>query len=111
MRERPVPNVVEQRGEAHQSHFRGFKTDGFGDLTCHVHRSERVIEASVRSAGVNESGERQLPDPPESLERWGVDDEILDGLAEDEAMNRVADFTARHRESGHRLKRSPPGSG
>ena len=57
-----------------------------------LHHAERVLEASVGAAGVDQVRERQLVDVAQPLERARVDDSQLVGIGLDEDMDGVANF-------------------
>src|SRR5438876_880976 len=62
------------------------------DATRQLHHAERMLKAAVRSAGVDQVGQRQLMDVAKTLKRRGVDDGELVRVRLHEDVNRVADL-------------------
>lgn len=62
------------------------------------HDAERVLESTMRGARIDEVGERQLMDVPQTLERSGVEDLSLGAIQAHEDVNRIPDlvYVLRH---------------
>src|SRR6266850_620297 len=60
-------------------------------------RTQRVLKAGVRSAGVNEECVTELSDVPQTLERRRIDDGERLGLEADVVPERVANYFKRRR--------------
>jgi uncharacterized membrane protein len=57
-----------------------------------VHYAERVLEASVHCTGVNKVSPSKLPDSPQALESWLLDNTSLPIVDLDEAMDWATNF-------------------
>ncbi len=103
--ERSVPDVVEEGGGGHRARGAGIEPELGAESAGEVHRPERVLEAGVVRAGVDEIGEAELPDLAEALEERRVQEREQRRLNLDIAVDRVADRLCPRR---HRISLTVP---
>src|SRR5437588_12375711 len=77
--------------------------DDVVDTAGEVHDAERVFEALVGCAGIDEIGEGELVDVAQPLEGGGVDQRLLVVVVVDEDVDRVAAFVDALRHPGQAL--------
>ncbi len=83
VRERIVSDVVEQR--------RQLDVQLGGGTSRQMVRTQRVLEARVRSPRIDEKGVAELADVAEALEAWRIDHRQSLGIEADVVPERVAD--------------------
>src|SRR3989442_1204545 len=92
-----VPDVVQQRGQLQAHAVRGIEPEvarGFElrqRAAREVVRAERVLEAAMRGAGIDEERVPQLTDVTQPLDGGGVDHGQRFGIEPDVVPERVAD--------------------
>ena len=88
---RPVAHVVEKCGRSHGAGRAGIEIEVAAEAAREVHGPERVLEAGVIRAGVDEVCESELPDLAEALEQGRVHEREERGLDLDVPVDRVPD--------------------
>ena len=103
VRERVVPDVVQQRGAAHDETCIGLELLGVATLLEQAQRAaremvrtERVLEARVSGAGVDEIRESELADVAQPLERTRVDQPERQRVDADVVPERIANDLVGH---------------
>ncbi len=101
---RPVADVVEERGRGHGAGRAGVELEVGAEPAGEVHGPERVLEAGVVRAGIDEVCEAELPDLAKALEQGRVHEGEERGLHLDITVNRIPDRLRprRHRDQLNR---------
>src|SRR5512140_1368738 len=99
MRERAVADVVEERRDLDVARDRMRQLEPARHSLRDVKRAERVPEARVLGAGVDEPGKAHLLDAPQALHRVRIEevrDRSIAALELDEPVYRVAKHAVLH---------------
>jgi hypothetical protein len=112
VRERPVPDIVEQRRDLHVARERGIELEPPRHALRDVKRTERMAKPRVLRARIHEPREPHLLDPTQPLHRVGIEQirqrPVL-ALEFDEPVHRISKHAIFHarRHAQHRTNRGP----
>ena len=86
-----MTDIVQQRGHLDHLALLVAEAEALAEPAGDVAHADRVLEAGVQCAGVDEVGHRQLADPAQALEHRRVDCSPLARRQSNHAMDRIAD--------------------